>query len=289
MTTTLPPGWYADPDGDPRLHRWWNGLGWSDVTMPAQAPPPGVATGVDAQPAGDVLQVGDPDRAPRGSRTAFLMLAAVVVVIVALAVGLLAVDRTTEGVVAVPGPTAQAPTDPGTTFPPGTTRIIDPEAGLSYAYLGEGWREWDGLPHLEMQTVHGQYIVTQERVPGGGRFIAECTSGLLGTQFPLSGTADYPAAIEAVADSVRASYYPGPNERDDLSAEPVTVAGRPAYLLEFDLSWDVPGYDSTGERIALLLIDTARERPALVYLSIPNTHAELYGAIDRVIASIELV
>lgn len=283
---TVTPGWYADPDGDPRLHRWWNGVSWSDVTTPAPVESPG------SWPSGDVLQVGNPDRPPRGWLP-WTLLSAAVTAIVVLAFGLSFLGDSEGGGGGEPRPTiGVAPTDPGQTFPPGTTRIIDPDAGLSYAYLGEGWREWDGpevFAHAEMQTVHGQYIVTQETVPGGGRFIAECTSGPLGAQFPVNGPQDYPAAVEAVAASVRSSYYPGPNDRADLTAEAMTVAGRSAYLLEFDLSWDVDGYDSTGERVALMLIDTGKPQPALLYLSIPNTHAELYGVIDRIIASVELV
>jgi hypothetical protein len=51
----------------------------------------------------------------------------------------------------------------------------------------------------------------------------------------------------------------------------------------------VPGYDASGERAALLLIDVGRPAPALLYLSIPNTHAELYGVIDRVIGAVDVL
>jgi len=80
-----------------------------------------------------------------------------------------------------------------------------------------------------------------------------------------------------------------PNDQKILRDEPRTVDGRPAHLLEFQLSWDVPGYDASGERAALLLIDVDRPAPALVYISIPNTHAELYGVIDRVVDDIQVL
>ena len=44
-----------------------------------------------------------------------------------------------------------------------------------------------------------------------------------------------------------------------------------------------PATTPRGERAALLLIDVGRPAPALLYISIPNTHAELYGVIDRVL------
>ena len=60
-------------------------------------------------------------------------------------------------------------------------------------------------------------------------------------------------------------------------------------LYEFQLSWDVAGYDSSGERAALLLIDVGRPAPALLYISIPNTHAELYGVIDQVLLDVDVL
>jgi hypothetical protein len=74
-----------------------------------------------------------------------------------------------------------------------------------------------------------------------------------------------------------------------LRDEARTVDGRAAHLVEFQLSWDVAGYDATGERAALLLIDVGRPAPALLYISIPNTHAELYGVIDRLLEAVEVL
>jgi hypothetical protein len=74
-----------------------------------------------------------------------------------------------------------------------------------------------------------------------------------------------------------------------MRAEERTVDGHAAHLIEFQLSWDVPGYDASGERAALLLVDTGRPAPALLYISIPNTHAELYGVIDRVLEDVDVL
>lgn len=285
------PGWYDDPDGAPGRQRWWNGGSWSELTQAR----PGAAHD-EASSSYGVLEMGHPDRPSRPRPWLPWMIVAAAALVVVLAVSLLISSRGTTSVadppVAVPsGPSGSTgPTWPsGPTLAPGTTRIVDPSAGISYAYLGDGWQGWDFPGHGEMSSVHGQYIVTQESVPGGGEFIAECSSGPLGGQFPVGGPQDYPAAIEAVANSFRANYYPAPNTRQQLRSEPVTVAGRPGYLLQFDLSWDIAGYDSTGERVTLLLLDAGRPRPALLYISIPDTHGELYGVIDEVLGSVELV
>ena len=307
------PGWYDDPDGVPGRQRWWDGSAWGDLTQGGPtygasgsayggAAYGGPAYGSHASGHGAVATkpprtltdvIGSPERPPWRDRPGLLpglLIGGAVLVIVLLAVTL--VTGRSADPVAGPGvptfPTFPSdPTqDPPGTFPPGTVRIIDSDAGLSYAYLGEGWREVNFGQRPEMITTHGQYIVTQETTPDGGSFIAEVSSGPLAEQFVVAGPPGFPAAIESLTDSFRSNYYPAPNELDVLSSEPVTLDGAPGYLLRFDLTWDVAGYESTGERVALLLLDTGRERPAVVYISIPNTHAELYGIIDQVVASI---
>ncbi|MGY1670226.1 DUF2510 domain-containing protein [Geodermatophilus sp. SYSU D00710] len=295
---TAPAGWYPDPDGAAGMVRWWNGATWSDVTTPAgpgvavQAPPVAAPPRPPVPPAGWDAELGSgwepgPASPPRSrARTAWWVaggvLAVVAVVVVALVVGLSG-SRT---------PVADPPpVDPpaGTTFPPGTVRIIDEEAGISYPFLGNGWFEYDLGIMPETRTIAGQYFTTQEAVPGGGDFIAQCTSGPVADGYGWTGPGSEQATVTALADSVRAAYYPFPNEREVLRDEALTVDGRNAHLVEFQLTWDVEGYDSTGERAAVLVVDVGRPDPALLYVSIPNTHAELYGVIDRVVDDIDVL
>ena len=183
----------------------------------------------------------------------------------------------------------QPPPPAGPTFPPGTVRIIDDAAGISYPYLGEGWYEWALWGQAETTSTAGQYFVTQEVTPDGKTFISQCASGPLVDGFGWAGPSTLQSTLAAVADSVRLNYYPAPNERKVMREEDRTVDGHAARLYEFQLSWDVPGYEASGERAALLLIDVGRPAPALLYISIPNTHAELYGVIDRVLDSVEVL
>jgi hypothetical protein len=285
QTRSAPPGWYPDPDGAPGMVRWWSGTTWSDVTTPAgpgvavQAPP------VQAPPRPAVPPA--PPSSPRRVRTGWVVglsvLGVVLVVLIGFLVGRPSGGR--ENDVDASGPSVPA----GPTFPPGTVRIIDEAAGISYPYLGDGWYEYDLGVVVETASVAGQFFTTQDETPDGGTFIAQCTSGPLVEQFGYAGPGSLQATLAQVADSVRGNYYPAPNERRVLRDEGRTVDGATAHLFEFDLSWDVEGYDATGERAALLLVDVGRPAPALLYLSIPNTHAELYGVIDRVIDAVEVL
>jgi hypothetical protein len=289
-----PPGWYPDPDGAQGLVRWWNGATWSDVATPAG---PGVAVqsspllapSLPSSPVVPPELVPEPTR--NGNRSGWIIAVSVLAILV---VGAAALFFGRSGGAATTGEAAPTsavqPVPPsGQSFPPGTVRIIDEVSGISYPYLGDGWSEWALWNQAETTETAGQFFTTQEVTPNGDTFISQCTSGPLVGAFGWSGPAGLAATTALVADSVRGNYYPAPNERTVLRDESRTVDGHAAHLYEFQLSWDVPGYDASGERAALLLIDVGRPAPALLYISIPNTHGELYGTIDRVLDAVEVL
>ena len=273
--------------------RWWSGTGWSDVATPAG---PGVAVQVSPvlaprpRPAPAPPSPPEPAPAGNGPRAGWIIAISLLVLVLVVGAGMLAGRTGSGGTPAAQSTTTQVPSPPaGPTFPPGTVRIIDEASGISYPFLGDGWYEWDLDAQYETSQIAGQYFTTQEDTPGLGSFIAQCTSGPLAEGYGWAGPGTLAATTATIADSVRGNYYPGPNERRVTRDEPRTVDGHAAYLIEFQLSWDAPGYDATGERAALLLIDVGRPAPALLYISIPNTHAELYGVIDRVLDAVEVL
>jgi hypothetical protein len=286
--TTMAPGWYPDPDGAPGLVRWWNGVSWSDVATPAG---PGVAV---QQPVGYAPRPFDPavpQPAPPsgGIATGWIVGLGVLGLVLVVLIGFLVASGGEDDVTADPPITETVPAPSGPTFPSGTVRIIDEAAGISYPFLGEGWFEWDLGEQYEISAISGQYFTTQEEVPDGGIFIAQCTSGPVADGYGWGGPSTLAGTVQTLADSAIANYYPYPNEREVRRDEERTVDGHAAHLYEFQLTWDVAGYDSSGERAAMLLIDVGRPAPALLYISIPNTHAELYGVIDRVLEDVDVL
>jgi hypothetical protein len=287
--SAMPPGWYPDPDGAPGLVRWWNGISWSDVATPSG---PGVTVlqpaGYTPPPVGPAV----PSPAPPGdrSRAGLMVGLGIVALVLVVLIGFLVTRSTDEVIADPPQVTTGPPPASGPTFPSGTVRIIDEAAGISYPFLGDGWFEWNLGDQYEITEVKGQYFTTQEELPDSpGMFIAQCTSGPLSDGYGWTGAPSLQTTVATVADSARMNYYPGPNERQVLRDEARTVDGHAARLYEFQLSWNVPGYEASGERAAMLLIDVGRTTPALLYISIPNTHAELYGVIDRVLEDIDVL
>jgi hypothetical protein len=289
--TSPAPGWYPDPDGAQGMVRWWNGVSWSDVATPAgpgvtvQRPQAPVPPRPPSASSAGTLGSPPPVRPGRGRRIALgvlaLVLVVVAVVVVALTVG------GTSGSTRRAAPTTAAPAGP--TFAPGTVQIVDRAAGISYPFLGSGWYEWNLTPLAETTATAGEYFTTQPEVPDGGEFIASCVSGPLGPDSGWSGPASLLATAHTVAGSLRTNYYPSPNDLRVLKDEARTVDGHAAWLYEYELSWKIPGYDSTGEKAAVLLVDVGRPTPALLWISIPNTHAELYGDIDTVLAGVHVL
>jgi hypothetical protein len=271
--------------------RWWSGTGWSDVATPAG---PGVAVQTFPEPTPRPRPVGAPFEAEppaptQGVRAGWIVAISLLVLVLVVGAGALVGRSGTESTPVAAPSVEPVPSPAGPTFPPGTVRIIDETAGISYPYLGNGWYEWDLGDQYETTQIAGQYFTTQEVTPDNTIFIAQCTSGPLVETYGWAGPATLQATTTSIADSVRANYYPSPNDRRVMRDEARTVDGHAAHLIEFQLSWQVPGYDATGERAALLLVDVGRPAPALLYISIPNTHAELYGVIDRVLDAVEVL
>ena len=282
------PGWYADPDGAPGMVRWWSGSTWSDVTTPA-GPGVEVLRSPVLSPPRPAAPTPSPEpwppARPARRRTGWVVGAAVLAVVAVVVLALVVAGS--DGGSPSSAPAASAPAGP--TFAPGTVLIIDRDAGISYPYLGTGWSEWDLTPLQETTATAGEYFTTQAVVPGGGEFIASCQSGPVAPQLGWAGAPSLRTTAATVADSLRANYYPSPNDRKVVADETRTVDGHAAWLYEYELSWKVPGYDATGEKAALMVIDTGRTAPALLWISIPNTHAELYSVIDQVLAGVHVL
>lgn len=300
MTEPRQQGWYDDPGGDVSQLRWWDGSAWTGITRarmaherPAAPPPPPVAWS-----AGEVLDAED---RPTGSRSTWLVVLGIVGVIGVLVLtgALPGLDSSTGGsgrsggrALPLPVPTEQPPFEPPSTRPPPrpvSGRIVDAAAGLSYNVLPGRWLSWDKFAFDGMLGSVGYYQVLQEDTPLGGEYWANVTSGLVNPA--TASRDDLVASAGRLVNGLAAGYYPK-HTRGDVEQRSLTVDGHRAYLVRFVAVFDptaAKGYQAKSEQVTVLLVDTGRQLPAALYISLPDTVRSLWGSVDPLIASVRVI
>lgn len=303
-----PPGWYPDPAGAPDRYRFWDGYAWGSQV----ADRPNAAFPSD-QPA--VLFDGAPERGtteqnrgmetqhigvgtvrpvrPVRSRGWWLVAGAVLVAVVVVAALVVRV----VGGTALDGPDVPGPDPTPQACPrsPQTDSSVTPSTGdrvrsgqLSYPRLPEPF----GGPMPDDRTPFGHDVQTQhalvERSPDGETtwvawaLIARLMAGD-GFYGPQQGA-------EVVADCVVALFYNDHEiRRNDTRREALTVDGHAAYLIESHLTFDIPGIETKGETMIVVVIDVGQQGEAgLFYATVPDTSPQFLPPIRRALADLQV-
>ncbi len=187
------------------------------------------------------------------------------------------------------GSVTEQPHQPGPVAPmPAGDRLADEQAGISYAELGDPFHRWDlgtwDSGELGVKFGTGYYVVTEQY--SGGDYLASVLSGSVPATVGDSLTLNLRCAGKQVSQDVRNAYYPQPNQKQDMRNEYTTVGGRPAWVSEFHLSFSQPDLHAHGETVAVVTVDVGRPKAAVLYISIPDTHAQYDAQIDPIIDSI---
>lgn len=188
-----------------------------------------------------------------------------------------------------PPPESAPPARPA---PPASgARVTDPDAGISYTQLGAPWLQWDkgtwGSGSLGVEYRVGYYFVTENYI--GGEYLASVLSGAVPATVNDGLTVDLKCTGQQVAEDVRRSYYPEPNQKQTIKDELTYLGGRPAWVQVFRLSFKSEGLKATNELVAVALIDVGRPTAAVLYLSIPGTHRQYDPVLEQLLASVRPV
>jgi hypothetical protein len=167
---------------------------------------------------------------------------------------------------------------------PGDGRV---HAGkLSYPELGSPW----SAPEPEDRVPFGKGVLIQsveiEKTPTNERWLAAVLVGELvagdGFFSPKDG-----AAI--VVKCVTGTFYGGSAvTRHDKRNEAIRVDDHDAWVIESQLSFDVPGIQAKSERLIVVIVDTGDGSAGLFYASIPENAEQLLPPARAALAGLKV-
>jgi hypothetical protein len=307
-------GWYPDPGGGQSLYRYWDGKAWSAATSPNPgAPPPTAGLGGLGQPGGGAplgqnFSTGQPGLLGQGGPGApagygagnpnayahYQQVAkkkspigwwiggiALVVVIVVIAV--IAIRAVAGGTNIATPPSGGGGPATQDTCPPKRTETPQPEADpndgrvhggpLSYPTLGPPW----GAPVPDDRVPFGtdvlsQLVTIEANYEPGQNWVASVLVGELqagdGFFTPEQGS-------QIVVKCILGAFYGDAQVNSDVQKnEATTIDGREAWIVESQLSFDIPNLETKGELLIVVIV-SAGARSGLYYASIPDTAPQL--------------
>jgi hypothetical protein len=293
-------GWYPDPGGVPNLYRYWDGQAWSAATSPnPQAPPPsqGLVPGLQGSfgqgssgqggPQAGGYAAGQP-----GAYASFQAtqqrkspigwwIAAAALLLVIVVVGVLAVRAIGGSGLAGTDPVNQPSQDvcPTSTASPDIDQP-DPNDGrvhggpISYPRLGAPW----GAPQADNRVPFGRDVQKQDVLDqpnydeSGSSWVA---SVLVAELMAGDGFYTPEQGAQIVVRCILGAFYgDNPVTSDVKMNKAATIDGHDAWVVESQLSFDIPNLIAKGELLIVAIVSTG-EGAGLYYASIPDTKPEL--------------
>ncbi len=318
-------GWYPDPGGGQDLYRFWDGKAWSAATSPnPSAPPPvlGPLGGPPAQPLGAQPQAGQSTGGqPYGAQgtggqpyagqpaygSAYAQyqqtqqkkspvgwwLAGAALVLVIVVVAVIAIRAATGAGGSDPLPNLPGGQSTSSTCPnedPSPSISPDPNDGrvhggpVSMPELGSPWSP----PRIETRVPFGtdakiQSVTDQEDYDGTNSWVASVLVAELqagdGFFSPEQGSA-------IVVKCILGSFYADAPVTSDVKVnEAATIDGQEGWIVESQLSFDIPGLRAKGELLIVAIV-SAGATSGLFYASVPDTQPELVGPARQALADL---
>lgn len=285
-------GWYPDPGGVDNLYRYWDGRVWSAATTfnPAAAPPVAAVGAAGHAPAQTprveygpttgayaTYQATQKRKSPVGW---WIAAAALVVVIVVVAVVAVRAVGNLTGVTTPPtgGQPSQDACPRVQSLPPDSPPAR-PNDGrvhggpVSYPQLGSPWGPIQTDHRVPFgRDVAEQLVSVEPNYSPGSNWVA---SILVAELQAGDGFFTPEQGAQIVVRCILGEFY-GDNEvRSDVQVnKATTIDGRPGWLIESHLSFDIENLETKGELLIVAIVATD-STAGLFYASIPDTRPEL--------------
>ncbi|MFB4262517.1 hypothetical protein [Nonomuraea sp. GTA35] len=168
-------------------------------------------------------------------------------------------------------------------------RVTDPRTGLSFAELGAPWRR--SRPIGDGPVQDGRYnlrqtLLTETYGPDDDRkWWADIDSQHLWSELD-AGDSPYDAA-RAMLDDRQRSAFPAGTAGEDIASQPVRGGWLLARMMRMPPSPD--GREAAQELSVAIAVDTGRPRPAVLWITIPDTHRHLWPDVHTLVRSLKVV
>lgn len=159
---------------------------------------------------------------------------------------------------------------------------------LSYPMLGAPWGPVQGDNRVPFgRDVAEQIVLVEPSYDGfGSDWVA---SVLVGELVAGDGFFSPQEGSQIVMKCVVGEFYgDAVVQRDDKVSKAMTVDGHDAWLVESQLSFDIPGLKTKGELAIVVIVDTGEESASLYYASIPDTVPDLVDDARWVLEHLEV-
>ena len=184
-------------------------------------------------------------------------------------------------------PTVPLPAFPGT---PGavTGRIEDPDAGISYAQFAPPWQI--STPVGPQFFTAGEANLTETSSSGVKWYAIISSLQMSSPMRPAYG--GNPANLRTFAALqfrlLASNIYPADRTSTEIADQPLTVAGRQAWLVGYHETFNAPGFKTAGETGVLIMVAGPGPDPGVLYISIPDNRKDLLPDIPAVIKSLQV-
>jgi Protein of unknown function (DUF2510) len=318
-------GWYPDPGGGRGLYRYWDGKAWSAATSPnPSASPPSPLLGAPSTPGqGDAgqgaygsrpLGAGSAQPNPYGQQAYgagayanfqsvqkkrspigwWIAGAALVIVIVVVAV--IAIRALTGGgtIPGIPGgggqPTSEVCPKPSSASPEETA--THPNDGrvhggpVSFPELAAPWEAPRGDERVPFgRDVLEQTVTIEPNYQPNSNWVASILVGELqagdGFFTPEQGS-------HIVVKCILGAFYGDNPVKSDVKVnKATTIDGHEGWVVESQLSYDIPGLKAKGELLIVAIV-AAKDSSGLYYASIPNNAPELVAPARESLAQLKV-
>ncbi|SEG96029.1 hypothetical protein SAMN05444920_109252 [Nonomuraea solani] len=168
-------------------------------------------------------------------------------------------------------------------------RVTDPKTGLSFAELGAPWRR--SRPIGDGPVKDGRYnlrqtLRTESYGPDEDRdWWADIDSQHLWSELD-AGDSLYDAA-RALLDDKQRSAFPAGTTGEDIASQPVRRGWLLARMMRMPPSPD--GREASRELSVSIAVDTGRPRPAVLWITIPDTHEHLWPDVRTLMKSLKVM